>query len=46
MRLVPLATSTVEQVLLDVGEKVGHKNASYASKDEKEAGCVFQGAGL
>lgn len=33
--LVPPATSTVEQVLLLVGEEVGHDNISYASRMNK-----------
>lgn len=35
VRLVPRQNSTVEQVLLAIGEQVGHGNISYASRMNK-----------
>ena len=42
IRLVPQLSSTVEQVLLAVGEQVGHDNISYASRMNKALGIFFK----
>ena len=42
VRLVPQPTSTVEQLLLAVGEQVGHGNISYASRMNKAVVVFFK----
>ena len=42
VRLVPQLSSTVEQVLLAVGEQVGHDNISYASRMNKALVIFFK----